>query len=239
MQLEIDRAKRGQRWVSYFDVLGFTNRLRCRGLVDVFFDIRSWLTDAEFFAGQYQQVEFGWFSDTVIFYTADPSRDAFCAISDASYSFFDELILAGVPLRGAMAFGDLYGDKPNGIYLGEALIDAYCYGEKFNWLGFVLHESAVRKASDHNILLPETYEREWDAPLKDRGRRGKERTVAYLIGSKSGLPATGNPYLCAVHEMAASSPCERDKAKYTNTLAFLSGAYGSDPVRAIVANTAG
>ncbi len=50
--------------------------------------------------------------------------------------------------RGALGTGQFYADKQNNIFLGSALIDAYEYAEKQDWIGFVVTPSAERKIAD-------------------------------------------------------------------------------------------
>ena len=51
------------------------------------------------------------------------------------------LILKEIPVRGSLSIGDLYTLQRKNIFIGKALIDAYEYGEKQNWLGFILTPS--------------------------------------------------------------------------------------------------
>ena len=140
--LDYDSTKAGRRWVSCFDRLGFGDYCKRNSLVEVFCATCGWLAQAEEQADYEHMVEFAWFSDTILFYSTDDSWASHCAVTEVSESFFDEMLLAGVPARGGLAFGEFYADKARNIFLGNALVDAYNYGEKFDWLGFVLHSSA-------------------------------------------------------------------------------------------------
>jgi len=222
MNLDCDLSKMGKKWVSCFDLLGFSNFVRKRGTIETFTLIRWCLGEADFFA-RLNKIDFVWFSDTFIFYTLDDSADSFCAIADTSYSFFDEAFLANLPLRGAMAFGEFYPDKANGVFLGKALVDAYSYGERFNWLGFVHHQSALDQMKHVGKSISPTYEREWNVPKKNQN--DKESAVAYMIGSNGEWPTTGsNPYLKAIEEMGDAA--QMDEIKYRNTAEFLRSTYG-------------
>ena len=122
-----------------------------------------------------------------------------------------------------MAFGDFYADKANNIFLGKALVDACKYGEKFDWLGFVLHPAALKRMAEVDQPVGVTY-KPWDAEFKNRKTNAveKEAVVAYLVGPGSIMPvAGGNPYLQALEEMAACTACESHKRKYINTIEFL------------------
>ena len=221
---DYDFTKSGKRWVSYFDRLGFGNYSSEHDLINVFCETCSWLAIAKQEGQYFANVELAWFSDTIIFYSTDDSRMSFQAVAEASRSFFDELLDAKIPVRGALAFGDFYADRANTLFLGKALVDACKYGEKFDWLGFVLHPSALeRMVAVGQPVSDLTYKR-WDAEYKNRKTNavGKEPVVAYLVGPGSIMPvAGGNPYLQTLEEMAAYTVCESHKRKYVNTIKFL------------------
>jgi hypothetical protein len=249
MNLDINLSNVGKKWVSCFDRLGFKIYLGNHSLVDAFCDMRWCLNELEFH-GQLNGVQFAWFSDTFLLYTSDDSRDSFCAIDEAARGFFDELVDAGIPLRGAMAFGDFYADKTGGIFLGNALVDAYEYGQKFDWLGFALHGSALKRMEEVGISTNGPYYKRsvvksnfskrllkclrklaWffapkrllqhAASASEVGGSEQETVVAYLVGLSSPLPLDGrNPYLQTVEEMESCAEDKRHKIKYLNTVQF-------------------
>ena len=222
--LNYDFSKAGKRWVSYFDRLGFRNYSREHDLISVFCETCSWLATAKQEGQNYANVEFAWFSDTIIFYSTDDSRMSFQAVAGASRSFFDELLNSKIPVRGALAFGDFYGDKANSLFLGKALVDAYEYGEKFDWLGFVLHPSALTRMAEVGQPVSDLTYKQWDAEFKNKKTNAveKENVVAYLVGPGSIMPvAGGNPYLQALEERAGSTDCKSHKRKYENTIQFI------------------
>jgi hypothetical protein len=223
--LDYDFSKSGKRWVSYFDRLGFGNYSTEHDLINIFCETCSWLAIAMQEGQDFAKVELVWFSDTIIFYSTDDSRMSFQAVNGASTSFFDELLDAKIPVRGALAFGDFYADKANNLFLGKALVDACKYGEKFDWLGFVLHPSALKRMDEVSQPVSDLTYKRWDAKYKNRKTNAVEKepnVVAYLVGPGSIMPmAGGNAYLDALEEMAACTDCERHKRKYLNTIEFL------------------
>lgn len=217
--------------MSYFDRLGFGNLSREKDLVEVFNENRPFLARAMESAEDNGSVECVWFSDTIIFYSTDDSRSSFWGVAEASETYFDELLYLGIPVRGAMAFGDFYGDGASGIYLGKALVDACEYGEKFNWLGFVLHPSALLRMPEVGQPPPsELYYKRWDAEFKNRTTNGMEQETvcAYLVGPKSIMPTDGgHPYLATLKEMARGASVEDHRRKYQNTIQFIESFSGS------------
>jgi hypothetical protein len=216
--LQLDVSKLGPKWLAYFDLLGFANYVENNNFMTVFHQaIKPYYDAANEESKDFGNVQVAWFSDTVLFYSADDSQAAFSSVSAASRSFFDELLLSEFPVRGALAFGELYPDKEQGVFIGKALVDAHKYGEKFDWIGFVLHPTAVDKMLTYQSVSQGTY-KSWDAPLRPQ----TERVFAYLFGGSHCIrPVEGsNPYLAAIEAMSARA-CERHKSKYTNTTAFL------------------
>ncbi len=222
--LDYDFSKAGKRWVAYFDRLGFGNYSKENGLIEIFSETQHWLTRADEGARDFANVGFAWFSDTILFYSADDSRPSFQAVAEASRTFFDELIDSRIPVRGALAFGDFYGDKTNSLFFGKALVDACEYGEKFDWLGFVLHPTALKRMVEVGQPISDLTYKQWDAPFKNSKTKAveKEKVVAYLVGPGSILPVTGgNPYLEALEEMAGSTNCKAHRQKYQNTIELI------------------
>ncbi|MGD0253937.1 MAG: hypothetical protein ABSC01_14725 [Verrucomicrobiota bacterium] len=221
---DFDPSKLANKWVAYFDLLGFKQHVKRRGLIDAF-GLLGWCSDElEYHAREFKNVNLVSFSDTFLLYTSDDSRASFQAITDVSRSFFDELVLAGIPVRGALAFGELYADETNNLFLGEALIDAYEYGEKFDWLGFVLHPSSLKRMSEVGQPVSQLYYKKCLVECKNRETNvvKKKRVVAYKVGPGSIMPVTGgNPYLTTAKQMRDSTKSKKHRKKYQNTMQLL------------------
>jgi hypothetical protein len=224
--VDYDFCKGGRRRVSYFDRLGFGKFTAEHDLVEIFSEISFCLSEARRHGQDFANVEFAWFSDTFLFWSTDDSRASFCAVAEASRWFFDELIDSKVPLRGALAFGDFYGDKANGLFFGKALVDSCQCGEKYDWLGFVLHDSALKQMAEVGQPVSDLCYKRWDAESKKTKTNTveKESVVAYLPapGSVKPVPEVGgDPYLETVEEMASWTQCEGHRRKYENAIQFM------------------
>lgn len=144
-------------WVAYFDLLGFQSIVRQPGniasrLKDRDCRPRIWYT-LEHYKRARKEFEHSmhcygmhgkWFSDTFVFYTKDESGDCAIRIADASGSFFQRLYGSLIPVRGCLAYGDLYSGPDNELF-GPALIDAYEEAEAQDWIGFIIHPTAVER----------------------------------------------------------------------------------------------
>jgi len=221
---DFDPSKLGNKWVVYFDLLGFKQHIKKRGLIDAF-GLLGWCSnELEPHAQQFENVNLASFSDTFLLYTSDDSRASFQAITDVSRSFFDEVILAGIPVRGALAFGELYADAAHNLYLGKALIDAYEYGEQFDWLGFVLHPTALKRMFEVGQPVSQLCYKRLLVECKNRKTNvvKKKRVIAYKAGPGSIMPVTGgNPYLQTAEEMHKATKSKNHRSKYRNTIQLL------------------
>ena len=83
---------------------------------------------------------------------------------------------------------EFLGDKSNQIFLGKALVEAHKYGERYNWLGFVVCPSAQARMNEIGLPPDERLNyRKRDAELKRIKELAyeTESAVAYLIGASA------------------------------------------------------
>jgi hypothetical protein len=171
------------------------------------------------------------FSDTFILYAAGGSDDSFLILDSATRTFFTEMVLKRIPLRGALTYGHLYADRAKGIFLGPALIEAYEYAERQNWIGFILTpQASARLSAMDPPLLPSVDHAEWDVPMKVRTTtaEGGAQTTAggtyhFFAFRMSNYPSI--PESIGQMEQEARNESEDDYRgclpKYQNTLRFM------------------
>lgn len=120
-------------WLAYFDILGFKKLFENASNPNALFVIRIIYEDVllKLKAGAKQDIHTVWFSDTFIIFTPDDSPESFQDIRLLTEEFFVECIGNEVSLRGALSFGLFSFESAinEGIYLGNALIDAYTFAE--------------------------------------------------------------------------------------------------------------
>jgi hypothetical protein len=214
------------RWVAYFDLLGFRNFVKDGHIVNTFFQWEKCLNTLHNNLGSYPTLEHVHFSDIFLIYAPDDSRSSYDQIGSSSRWFFQHAIMKQIPLRGALGCGPFYADKPNGVFLGKALVDAYDFGERFNWIGYMLSPSAISRMQHSDIKLP-------SCPVHFRKsqvqtKSGSAECVALLCGG-----GKGRDYIRALEQMKQWSleEMERNKKsteqikkvaeKYDNTLNFI------------------
>jgi len=141
-----------KRWMGYFDLLGMKQLYRSKNHISIFVALSEAIEKFEESATAWPNVGYAWFSDTFIVYTNDDTSESFVAINDISKWFFYFLITADIPIRGAISCDAFYVDSKNNMFFGEALLEAYKYGELQDWIGLILCPSAEENLK--NLGLP-------------------------------------------------------------------------------------
>jgi len=209
-----------ERWFAYFDLLGFANLVReneIEHVLPIYEDVMATIT-TKADAKRKRGISYSWFSDTFILFTRGSSDEEFALIEHVSRLFFQKLILSEIPVRGSLTVGSLYTQKEKNIFLGEALIDAYEYGEKQDWLGFILTPSVYRHLKEGSVQLDS---RAHYRPVDIDGIiKHPEPSNVFAFAFNNGNVNGKNPYLKAVLSMKAKASKHYEK-KYVNTEKFI------------------
>jgi len=166
------------RYLTYFDIMGFTDRYTRKGHDSVLAMMGEFCTIVEtveksskFHAGsalsghapdQRKIVEPVLFSDTVLLYSYDDSSESLQSLLYLSSYFFSRCLELQIPLKGAIAKGMFTADKSRSLYLGQPLIDAYKLGTDAHFYGAVFHHSV----QDDLLDVDSTFHFPAKAPLK-------------------------------------------------------------------------
>ncbi|MDO8273592.1 MAG: hypothetical protein Q7U82_16985 [Gammaproteobacteria bacterium] len=216
-----DQIRYTKRWFCYFDLLGFRSLVERNDIDQVMPLYQKALVHLEKSPDEMRKlgVYISWFSDTFIIFSRGGKAEDFANIEHVGRVFFQHLILNEIPVRGALTFGDLYSQQERNIFIGPALIDAYCYGEGQDWLGFVLTPSAIEQMEKVGLSARErfAYRQVKTTGVLKTGVTGPVFAFAFNNGLVSGK----NPYikaLTAMKEKAGSKNAE----KYERTLRFVS-----------------
>jgi len=240
-------------WLACFDILGFKSQISAYkkqyqhlygvGYLDILVReyqakilaaIEEELTYQRQCQRQFSRVPYYYahFSDTFIFYSQGDSRDSFLTLDSVAGSFFLAMLAQGIAFRGALTCGEFYADRTRDIFVGPALIEAYKYAEKQDWIGYVLTPQASLRLSsmDPPWTLPSLDYPEYDVPVKREepiaidGKRvttiGKEALFAFRTSKYS----WAHDCICEMQQVARNET-EKDyvacQSKYDNTLSFL------------------
>lgn len=217
-----------QRWVAYFDLLGIERLVRESHAISVFDTLDDANEDFHRQRGFGQNVERLWFSDTYIFFSQDDSAASFASVEATARHFFLALVQKGIPLRGAMAFGELYVDKENDIFFGKALVEAYRFGEHQDWIGFLLTPSTVDQMKAVGLPAQKRINYRWSKiPWKTNCEKHNEERGRYpenLFVCEFLSPKAGSDYcLETLSQMEERAQLSEIKQKYRNTIDFIRG----------------
>ena len=218
-------ARYKNRWFSYFDLLGFKKLVQKNHLIEYVLTIYEDVLNAiEEKAGAKRKygISYSWFSDTFIIYSQSDSDQDFALMEQASRLFFQKLILNRIPVRGAMTVGKLYSQREKNIFLGEALIDAYEYGEQQNWLGFLFTPKVFKRFENTELCLTRRlHYRKVDIP---EVITHPESDNVYAFTFSNGEINGENIYLSALSEMKIEAgKTHADKYNYTEK--FIQGSH--------------
>jgi len=224
-----------QKYLFYLDILGFKNLIKEKSPEDIYkiidkcLDIYyTWENLNELFSTIY-------FSDTIIFYQTSEEYQvtAFLDIYGIAGIIYSRLLAEGIPVRGAITYGDFNikqdSKGKNIIYFGDALIEAYDLEKKEEWVGIIISSSAynnIDKKIIEAFIKENVFERREDGCLllnpfsQIRSycfyENAYEEAGEMLLDELKAVK-----YLLKMEkEYALKAPC-KEFSKYSNTITFL------------------
>lgn len=223
-----------KRWFCYLDLLGFTALVNDKNIEQVIPLYKKALHQLEIAAKSKKSlgIIYSWFSDTFIIYSRGEKEKDFSYVEQAGRLFFQSLILHQIPVRGAITHGALYSQSSKNIFVGPALIDAYNYAEKQDWLGFILTPSVSKRLERTSIPVDNRahYRLVTEPGIINHDPSAPVYAFAFNNGTLNGK----NPYMSALKAMMASAP-PTAKCKYERTIAFANKHYQQHGVRTVSA----
>ena len=87
------------------------------------------------------------FSDSIVIFSKNDDIENFHYFLLATRWLFTEAINKQIPIKGAIAHGEISLNKAEQIYFGQPIIDAYLMEEDVNYMGVVAHNSVDRYIS--------------------------------------------------------------------------------------------
>lgn len=93
------------------------------------------------------------FSDSIVLFSQDNSKESLIAISDVVRQIMDSAINREkpIPLKGALAEGNITCDMSKQLFFGQALIDAFLLEENVHYYGVVVHHTAESSVISHGV----------------------------------------------------------------------------------------
>ena len=183
-----DWQTRDNRYVAYFDILGFSNLVqnysdmsdllnKLNNIISAtsrmekteLFSNKKFLDMKNFPTGQLKSFLF---SDSIIVVTKDDSRQSDMLLEIFALSIMSHALGNNLLLRGAIAFGEITVNIEQSIVFGEPLINAYKLAESQCWSGISIHPSTEKN-------------RESEFPLKPAPKDWKPMTIPYRVPLKN------------------------------------------------------
>lgn len=150
------------RTVAFLDILGFRNKLQNTPLLELVHDYERRILESQFMNQPFHSTSqtptlfndhpynFPWctqyiFSDSIILVSHDEDIMSCMKLLVYSWRLSQHFIAAGTPLRGGIAFGELYQNPSLNVFVGKALAKAYELEGCQNWIGISLDNSVVER----------------------------------------------------------------------------------------------
>jgi len=211
-----------KRWLGYFDLLGMKRLHESKDPISIFIKHANAIEIFSERVAALKNIECFWFSDTFIVYTKDDSAKSFSDIHNIVFWCFPFLINREIPFRGAVSCDKFYSDKENNLFFGEALIEAYEYGEAQDWIGLILCPSSVEKlkslVDDPNLRGISRYINN-DIPYT--AKRNKFKPIKNLPAYKADCSeGSATSILKSLQRMKTCIRNETIKKKYDRTIKF-------------------
>ena len=208
-----------KRWFCYLDLLGFNNLVNDKNIQDVIPIYKKALSKLNQSTSRKKLLGIihSWFSDTFIIYSKNDKEEDFIHVEQAGRLFFQGLILNEIPVRGALTHGSLYSQSAKNIFVGPALIDAYCYAEHQNWLGFILTPNVEKHL--RNSSIPVNRRNHYRLVTQEGIINHHPSHPVYAFAFNNGEINGSNPYIKALQSMRDKAP-EAAMVKYDNAIQF-------------------
>ena len=160
------------RFVGIIDIMGFKD-LVARNSHEVVYEMMKKVSKAmeanqSVFSVDYESDDFDvniimmTYSDSIMVYSRDNSDSCLENFIASVSALSEDLFKAGIPHKGAVAFGKMTLDFENSIFFGQPLIDAYLLQDEFQLYGIVAHSTAE---FENDFSLDETVI-EYNCPFK-------------------------------------------------------------------------
>jgi hypothetical protein len=96
------------------------------------------------------EVDYVVFSDSVVLTAKGDGPESLIAIAAACSRLLADLLNEGIPLRGAIAYGEFFRSRiVDSVFVaGRAVIDAYQFEQAQNWVGVMLAPSSIVRVPD-------------------------------------------------------------------------------------------
>lgn len=149
------------RFVAFLDILGFKDRVARSTHTQVLNTLQSLQKkiseSMESHKGEGLQISL--FSDSIVIFSKNDSSKSLISLSNVTLNIMRFAIGEKIPIKGAIAKGEITCDTTKQLFFGQALIDAFQLQDSTKYYGVVVHHSAEEdaKALPHYFQDAEAY----------------------------------------------------------------------------------
>jgi len=169
----IDWPIKADRYVSYFDIMGFKDMV-ARTTHDKIYEMMKSIIkkiesakEANWLGPDIRLVRTATYSDSIFLYSKNDSFNSLYSLICATAALTSSLLRDAIPHKGAVAFGTMTLDTGNSIFFGQPLIDAYLLQEDLNFYGIIVHSSFEQKLEEKGKEGGIPFIQDYLCPLKN------------------------------------------------------------------------
>lgn len=164
-----------KRYVAFLDILGFKDYVMRNSIHAVYSRLKALNAlrpeedDPDYESETSRRIKFYNFSDSIFIFSKD---DEFLSLRHFLTYVKRVMRMAlrkRIPLKGAIAFGNIAVDLSQNVFCGQPIIDAYMLEEDLQYMGVVFHhtfENEYFKLSDTQINRVSEWIKEVPTPFK-------------------------------------------------------------------------
>lgn len=144
--------KIAHRFVAFLDIMGFKDRVVRTEHSVLFSQLEKFNSDITDYIGDYGNtgLQLAQFSDSIVLFSNDITLESLKAIAEVVSGVMRIAIQQQIPLKGAIAQGQITCDISKQLFFGQALIDAYLLEENIHYYGVLVHHSAEQSVIELN-----------------------------------------------------------------------------------------
>lgn len=146
-----------KRTVAFLDILGFKELCKIFPSTVIGNTLRDAIKSAingykewcKIFGKIYSECKIFTFSDSIAIFSHDHTKNSFLSVVLHTQYILQHLIVRQFPIRGAIAFGDVFMEENPIIFLGDGYKKAVELEKIQNWIGVSICNSAINEFSDY------------------------------------------------------------------------------------------
>ncbi len=164
-----------KRYVAFLDILGFKdfvlrNNIRVvHSRLKKLYELRPDDDESEYESEFSSRIRFTIFSDSIFIFSKDDDFGSLRLFLIYVKKVIRMALRKEIPLKGAIAYGNIVVDDEHNLFCGQPIIDAYLLEEDLQYMGVVFHhtfEKSFYNLSESQIDKLSSWLKEVSTPFK-------------------------------------------------------------------------